>query len=207
MATRKPATYHCAATRWSLDDLVAALVQRRTGLMSRSSIWRSMRQTCNPIAACTGSTATIRTSTPKRTICVLLRQRSPSLYGGQLVICTDEKTGMQVLQRKYPTQPGTGQPEKREHEYIRHGARALIASFVVPTGEVVWSLGQTRTVTISPPISRRSPSTSGRAALLSGWWTTGYRLEPGGVPSGRSTVQRASGPGSRARCATSGVSA
>src|SRR6266487_3913185 len=25
MATRKPATYHCAATRWSLDDLVAAL--------------------------------------------------------------------------------------------------------------------------------------------------------------------------------------
>ena len=30
MATRKPARYHCAATRWSLDDLVAALPQRRT---------------------------------------------------------------------------------------------------------------------------------------------------------------------------------
>ena len=27
MATRKPATYHCPATRWSLDDLVAALPQ------------------------------------------------------------------------------------------------------------------------------------------------------------------------------------
>src|SRR6266852_1414228 len=40
MATRKPATYHCAATRWSLDDLVAALVQGRTWTMSRSSIWR-----------------------------------------------------------------------------------------------------------------------------------------------------------------------
>jgi transposase len=73
--------------------------------------------------------------------------RSPILCRrGELVISTDEKTGMQVLQRKYPTQPiRPGHPEKREHEYIRHGTRALIASFVVPTGEVVWDLGPTRT--------------------------------------------------------------
>ena len=38
-----------------------------------------------------------------------------------------------------------GKPEKREQEYIRHGTRVLIASFVVPTGQVVWNLGQTRT--------------------------------------------------------------
>ena len=38
-----------------------------------------------------------------------------------------------------------GKPEKREHEYIRHGTRALIASFLVPTGQVVWNLGETRT--------------------------------------------------------------
>src|SRR5262249_36085363 len=65
---------------------------------------------------------------------------------GRLVICTDEKTGMQILERKYPTQPiEPGKPEKREHEYIRHGTRVLIASFVVPTGQVVWNLGPTRT--------------------------------------------------------------
>ena len=40
-----------------------------------------------------------------------------------------------------------GKPEKREHEYIRHGTRALIASFVVPTGQVIWNLGPTRTST------------------------------------------------------------
>ena len=40
MATRKPATYHCPATRWSLDDLVDALPQGRRWTMSRSSIWR-----------------------------------------------------------------------------------------------------------------------------------------------------------------------
>ena len=38
-----------------------------------------------------------------------------------------------------------GQPEKREQEYIRHGTRALLASFVVPTGQVVWNLSPTRT--------------------------------------------------------------
>jgi hypothetical protein len=65
---------------------------------------------------------------------------------GRLVICTDEKTGMQILERKYPTQPiEPGKPEKREHEYIHHGTRVLIASFVVPTGQVVWNLGPIRT--------------------------------------------------------------
>jgi len=65
---------------------------------------------------------------------------------GRLVICSDEKTGMQILERQYTTQPiAPGKPEKREHEYIRHGTRVLIASFVVPTGQVVWNLGQTRT--------------------------------------------------------------
>src|SRR5258707_53227 len=41
MAPRPPARDHCAATRWSLDDLGAALAQQgRTWTMSRSSIWR-----------------------------------------------------------------------------------------------------------------------------------------------------------------------
>jgi DDE superfamily endonuclease len=44
MATRKPTTYHCAATRWSLNDLLAALAQRRPGSMSRSSIWRILEE-------------------------------------------------------------------------------------------------------------------------------------------------------------------
>jgi hypothetical protein len=63
-----------------------------------------------------------------------------------LVLCIDEKTGMQMLQRKHPTQVAqSGQPEKREHAYIRHGVRALLASCVVPTGQVLWHLGMTRT--------------------------------------------------------------
>jgi hypothetical protein len=40
IATRTPATSSCPATRWSLNDLGAALLQRRTWTMSRSSGWR-----------------------------------------------------------------------------------------------------------------------------------------------------------------------
>ncbi len=60
---------------------------------------------------------------------------------------TDEKTGIQALERKHPTKPmKPGQVELREFEYIRHGTQALIANFEVATGQVVASsVGSTRT--------------------------------------------------------------
>lgn len=65
---------------------------------------------------------------------------------GRVVLSSDEKTGMQILQRKYPTQLAVpGHVEKREFEYIRHGTRVLMTTFCVPTGEIVWDLGPTRT--------------------------------------------------------------
>jgi hypothetical protein len=148
MATRKPATYHCPATRWSLDDLVAALPQHRLRPMSRSSIWRILAEAdLKPHR----SVYWLNSHDPDfeakaDDICQLYLQALRFYQEGRLVICADEKTGMQILQRRYPTQPvQPGKPEKREHEYIRHGVRALLASFVVPTGQLVWNLGQTRT--------------------------------------------------------------
>jgi len=63
------------------------------------------------------------------------------------VVGTDEMTGIQALERAAPTQPmRPGRPERREHEYIRHGTTTLIANFNVATGEVLApSLGPTRT--------------------------------------------------------------
>jgi len=79
-------------------------------------------------------------------VCGLYVQ-APAFYRqGRLLLCCDEKTGMQVLGRPFPTRPAEpGQPEKREFEYIRLGTRTLITTFVVATGEVVWDLGPTRT--------------------------------------------------------------
>jgi transposase len=56
-------------------------------------------------------------------------------------------TGIQALERTAPTQEmQSGQVERREFEYIRHGTLSLIASFDVATGHIVTpSLGPTRT--------------------------------------------------------------
>ena len=56
---------------------------------------------------------------------------------GTHVISTDEKTGMQATERKYPTLPTRpGLDERLEFEYIRHGTLCLIPSFNVATGQI-----------------------------------------------------------------------
>jgi len=56
---------------------------------------------------------------------------------GTHVISTDEKTGMQALERKSPTLPTRpGREERLEFEYIRHGTLCLIPSFNVATGQI-----------------------------------------------------------------------
>jgi transposase len=149
LASERTTEHDCQATRWSLDDLARELVNRHADeAMRRSTIQRILD---NADLKPHRSVYWLNSHDPDfdanaATICRLY-VRSPMLFRqGELVICSDEKTGMQILQRKYPTQLARpGHPEKREHEYIRHGTRALIASFVVPTGEVVWNLGPTRT--------------------------------------------------------------
>ena len=63
------------------------------------------------------------------------------------IVSTDEKTGIQALERIYPNRPmRPGQPEAVEFEYKRHGTQALIATFEVATGKVICSsVGDTRT--------------------------------------------------------------
>ncbi len=60
---------------------------------------------------------------------------------------TDELTGVQALERKYPGLPlAPGKVERREFEYIRHGTQSLIINFDVATGRVdAASCGATRT--------------------------------------------------------------
>lgn len=75
-------------------------------------------------------------------------QRATSLHQqGTHVVCTDEKTGMQALERKYATKPTKpGLIERREFEYIRRGTQVLIANFHVATGRVIEStISPTRT--------------------------------------------------------------
>lgn len=71
---------------------------------------------------------------------------APRLYQhGELVLCVDEKAGIQALQRARPTTPGApGRPERRDPEYVRHGTRCLLATLVVPTGQVIGGVTERR---------------------------------------------------------------
>lgn len=63
------------------------------------------------------------------------------------LISSDEKTGIQALERKYPDKAMKANNVRyREHEYIRHGTQSLIANFDVATGQCfAASLADTRT--------------------------------------------------------------
>ena len=55
-----------------------------------------------------------------------------------VVLCVDEKTQIQALQRTQPMLPmGLGYVEGVTHDYIRHGTTTLFAALDVATGEVI----------------------------------------------------------------------
>ena len=54
-----------------------------------------------------------------------------------VVLCVDEKPQTQALERKAPVLPlRPGVPEKRSHDYIRHGTTSLFAALEAATGKV-----------------------------------------------------------------------
>src|SRR5258708_32760922 len=55
-----------------------------------------------------------------------------------LVLCVDEKSQIQALDRTQPLLPmRPGQIERRTHDYMRHGTTSLFAALQVKTGEVL----------------------------------------------------------------------
>ena len=80
-------------------------------------------------------------------VCDLYEQAAELTDQGTHLMSTDEKTGIQALERKHPTKPmRPGKPALIEHEYERHGTQALIANLDIATGKCVSpSIGQTRT--------------------------------------------------------------
>ncbi len=58
-----------------------------------------------------------------------------------VVLCTDEKSQVQALDRSQPVLPMVpGTPERRTHDYARHGVTSLFAAFNIATGEVISDL-------------------------------------------------------------------
>lgn len=71
-------------------------------------------------------------------VCALYLQAPALAERGVRVVCTDEKTGLQALERERPSLPmKPGLVERREVEYVRHGVRCLTANLEVATGRIL----------------------------------------------------------------------
>jgi hypothetical protein len=149
LATTKPAEIGTPVSHWSLADLATRIVNdAHYRNMSRSTVQRILAEAeLKPHKV----RSWMHSDDPDfeklaLNICRLYL-KAPLLYQkGELIVCTDEKTGIQALERKHPGKPtGPGLIELRESEYIRHGTRCLLATFVVPTGRVYGDVTARRT--------------------------------------------------------------
>jgi hypothetical protein len=60
---------------------------------------------------------------------------------GALVLCVDEKSQIQAVDRTAPVPPlRPGTPERRTHDYLRHGSTNLYAALDVASGKVITDL-------------------------------------------------------------------
>jgi transposase len=63
-----------------------------------------------------------------------------------LVLCVDEKTGVQALDRTQPLLPlRARKPRSWTNEYVRHGTQTLLAALEIATGKVLAHVKQRRT--------------------------------------------------------------
>lgn len=151
VASTLPHDQDRSVTRWSLDEIVTTLLDTlHTDSISRSSIWRILHDIdLKPHQSAYWLNSHDEDFDAKaQRLCQLYVGALSAYEQGRLVVCCDEKTGMQVLERKAPTKPARpGQGERREHEYIRRGTRVLINSLAVATGQIAWTLGATRKAT------------------------------------------------------------
>jgi transposase len=151
VASTLPQDHERSVTRWTLDEIVTTLLDVvGTDPISRSSIWHILQDAdLKPHKSEYWLNSHDEDFDAKaKAICHLYVTALEAYHQGRIVICCDEKTGMQILERKAPTKPAQqGRRERREHEYTRHGTRVLINSLAVATGQIAWSIGTTRTAT------------------------------------------------------------
>ncbi len=145
IACDKPENYGFEGdARWTLNTLTEAVNKHIDHLeMSRSSVHRTLQEV---------------DLKPHR-ISMWLHSKDPAfkekvndvvaLYNAPpedaVVLCVDEKTGMQATERKYETKgPQPGKQGKYEHNYIRHGTLSLFSAFNTQTGYVTAWCNKTR---------------------------------------------------------------
>lgn len=110
-----------------------------------------------------------------------------------VVLCVDEKSQIQALERTQPLLPlKPGAPERRSHDYQRHGTTTLFAALDTKTGEVIGEMHRRHRATSSRR-SLRPSTTRSLLGLMCTWSAT---------TTGRTSRQSFSGGCVRTRVST-----
>lgn len=118
------------ATHWSLRSMAAAAGISRHSV---NRIWRSFN--LKPHLSETFKLSNDPNFIEKTRDIVGLYMSPPE---NAVVLCVDEKSQMQALDRTQPLLPlRPGQAERRTHDYKRHGTSSLFAALMVKTGVVI----------------------------------------------------------------------
>jgi transposase len=151
-AVRKPAEFSLPIEKWSNRELV--LVAEREGIapgISRRTVGRILEEAdLKPHRIKYWENPTIKDEVAFNAavarICTLYQNAPQKLAEGIHTVCTDEKTGIQALERTHPDKAiSPGKRALLEFEYIRYGTQALIPTFEVATGKIIHThVGPTR---------------------------------------------------------------
>jgi transposase len=118
------------ATHWSLRSMEAASGVSRSSV---NTIWRAFN--LQPHRSETFKLSKDPNFIEKVRDIVGLYMSPPE---NAVVLCVDEKSQMQALDRTQPLLPmRPGTPERRTHDYHRHGTSSLFAALMVRTGVVI----------------------------------------------------------------------
>lgn len=145
LACDRPAAHGVAFRRtWTFDTLHAAYRAKRPDVeISRTSVVRILNHAeLRPHRVQGWLHSTDPEFRTKVTHICNLYLKPPR---DAVVLCVDEKTGMQALARKHPTKwAGLGRPGRQEYEYKRNGSCTLFAAFNTRDGHVVAEVSKTR---------------------------------------------------------------
>lgn len=140
LATCPPEDYQRPVPTWTISELTQEVKdQKVTASISRSTVWRLLDQAeikPHKWRYWLNSPDPDFESKMMRIVDLYLH---PPKEG--ILLCLDEKTAIQALERKYPDKPvQAGKPYLREHSYIRHGTQDLLAALEVSTGNITAQL-------------------------------------------------------------------
>lgn len=141
-------------SRWTLKEIAEEAVKRKiVDSISIGSVWRFLEEAdVKPHKSRYWMNTTEKDpevfNEQCRNVCDIYHDASQLYEQGVNVVCNDEKTGIQAIQRAdktLPAEPGASPLQRVEYNYKRHGTLCLTANFLVPTGEIIApTIAQTR---------------------------------------------------------------